>query len=146
MPAESTPAAPDLSPPPASPAPAAERKPPTPDSGVDEAGVETLARELWKALQHLEGEEKLRQALPIVTQLVELQPGKVELLQRKLAYALELGEEQIAIDAYLGLGAALEARLDAFSLRFLTSSAAEGVTTAIRVQPLTDARTSGRNG
>jgi hypothetical protein len=111
----------------------------------DDAGIETLVGELRKALHHLEGEEKLLQALPIVSQLVELQPEKVELLQRKLAYALKLGEEQVAIEAYLGLGAALEARLDSFSLRFLTSAAAEGVTTAIRVQPVTDARTAERD-
>jgi len=150
-PASSTPAAPlpaasPTSPAPAAPPPAAGQPPPTPDSAVDESGVETLAAELRKALQHLEGEEKLRQALPIVTQLAELQPGNVELLQRKLAYALKLGEEQVAIDAYLGLGAALEARLEAFSLKFLTSSAAEGVTTAIRVQPLADSGTAGRDG
>ncbi len=94
--------------------------------------VESLATELQEVLGALEGEERMRQALPILDQLVRLQPDRVDLLQRKLSYALELGEEEATVTAFLGLGACLERRLDGFSLRFLSSSSAGGgVTTAV---------------
>ena len=120
-------------------------EPSSADVEVDDIGVEGLAGELRDVLRELEGEEKLRQALPIVTQLLKLGPGKVELLHRKLAYALQLGEEEAAIEAYLDLGAALERRLESFSVRFLTSSASGGVTTAIRIEDRTAAAVAERD-
>jgi tetratricopeptide (TPR) repeat protein len=102
---------------------------------VDDAGEEeALASELRDLLRRLEGEEKLRQALPIVDQLLELQPDKLDLLLRKLRYALSLRNEEAAIDAYLALGASLERQLDSFSIRFLSSSSSDGVTAAVGVR------------
>lgn len=99
-----------------------------------ETDVEALAGQLGEILRDLEGNERRRQALPIVDQLLQFQPLRVDLLQRKLDFAIALGDEEAAIEAYLALGEALEQRLDSFSLRSLTSSAPEGVTAAIRIE------------
>lgn len=97
--------------------------------------VALLARELQQVLNGPEGEEKLRQALSVIEQLLHFEPEKVDLLERKLTYALALGEEEAAIRAYLDLGAALEKRLSLFSLRFLTTSSSSGsLTTAVTVE------------
>ncbi|MFQ5679319.1 MAG: tetratricopeptide repeat protein [Gemmatimonadota bacterium] len=104
---------------------------------VTEPDVAELAVHLQEILNGLEGEEKLRQALPVLDQLLQFEPEKVDLLQRKLTYAVALGEERAAIDAYLALGAALESRLPSFSLRFLTTSSSSGtVTSAVQVGEL----------
>lgn len=101
----------------------------------EETDMESLAGELQRVLNRLDGEARLRHALPLIDQLLEFEPEKVSLLQRKLEYALALGEEAAAIEAYLALGAALDKKLSTFSLRFLTSSSgSEGVTTAIKVE------------
>lgn len=102
------------------------------DSGDRAVEVEELAAELQRVLGGLEGEERMRRALPILEQLVRAQPERVDLLQRKLTYALALDEEEVAIEAYLALGSCLERRLTRFSLRFLTtSSTSGGATTAV---------------
>lgn len=102
------------------------------DSGDRAAEVEELAAELQRVLGGLEGEDRMRRALPILEQLVRAQPDRVDLLQRKLTYALALDEEEAAIEAYLALGYCLERRLTRFSLRFLTtSSTSGGATTAV---------------
>jgi tetratricopeptide (TPR) repeat protein len=95
---------------------------------------EALVSELRDVLRRLEGEGKLRQAIPIVDQLLELQPDKLDLLLRKLRYALSLRDDQTAIEAYLALGLALERNLDSFSIRFLSSSSSDGVTAAVAVR------------
>lgn len=116
-------------------APSASRSNGAPDRAAPSrpnGDVESLAAELQEVLGQLEGEERMRQALPILDQLARLQPDRVDFLQRKLSYALDLGEEEAAITAFLGLGACLERRLDGFSLRFISSSSAGGgVTTAV---------------
>lgn len=95
--------------------------------------VAALASELQAVLNRLEGEEKLRQALPVIDQLLRLEPGQLGLLQRKLAYALALDDERVAAEAYLELGEALEAKLSRFKLRRLSTSSTDGVTTAVGV-------------
>lgn len=105
---------------------------------VGEAGgkfdIRGLASELQNVLQRLEGEEKLRQALPLIDRLLRLEPDQVHLLQRKLWYALALDDEETAAEAYLDLGEALDARLSRFKLRRLSTSSSTGVTTAVEVE------------
>lgn len=109
----------------------------SPDLGPDaeELNVGQLAAELQEVLNGLEGEEKLRQALPVIDQLLQFEPEKVSLLQRKLTYALALDEEAVVIEAYLALGDLLAKKLTRFSLRFLTTSSSTGaVTCAVKVE------------
>lgn len=116
------------------PAGRAARYDPEPGSTGD-PDVSVLAGELQDVLNRLEGEEKLRQALPVIDQLLQFEPEKVTLLQRKLGYALALGKESAAIEAYLALGSVLASELTQFSLRFLTTSSDSGVvTTAVKVE------------
>lgn len=117
--------------------PPSESEPSKPETGSDDQPTElaTLAEELQHVLARLDGVERLRQALPIVNQLLEFDPERVELIQRKLAYALALGEEGSAVDAYLALGNVLDDRLQGFSLRILTTSSSDGsVTSAVSVE------------
>ncbi len=99
--------------------------------------VESLTVELQRALAELQGPDRLRRALVIVSQLLELQPDRFDLLHRKLGYAFTLSDESAAIEAYLALGECLERNLKSFSIRTLstTSSEASEVTSAITVQP-----------
>lgn len=88
------------------------------DSGPDEEIVD-LARELRRLSAGTEGEERLRRSLPVIDRLLALEPGQLDLLYRKLNYALALGEEEAALGAYRQLGEALGSRLDGFRLRFV---------------------------
>lgn len=107
------------------------------DASNAEVDVESLTIELQRALAELQGDDRLRRALVIVSQLLELQPDRFDLLHRKLGYAFTLSDEAAAIEAYLALGECLERNLKSFSIRTLstTSSEASEVTSAITVQP-----------
>ncbi|MFQ5689289.1 MAG: hypothetical protein ACE5HQ_03345 [Gemmatimonadota bacterium] len=94
-----------------------------------------LASRLEQVLQSLSGEGQLRQALPVVEQLLKLSPHEFGLLLKKLSYSVALGEEASAVEAYLALGVSLEKSLKGFSIRLLTTSSDSGdVTTAVRVE------------
>lgn len=126
--------------------------PPAPDPATppgaegDGAGpgeARTLGAELEDVLRRLTGEERMRRALPIVDQLLRLEPDRPRLLLRKLDYALALEEPEAAVEAYLALGELLEKRVPAFSLRLVSSSADSGAVTAVldaASRPAADAR------
>ncbi len=105
------------------------------DDGDGEALSAELTRELHRVLSRLEGEERFRHALPIIDHLLEIQPGRFELLHRKLAYAFTVGEQEAAVAAYLAIGECLDRHLPNFKLRSLSTSTDTGATTAaINVQ------------
>jgi len=117
------------------PSPRAERV----DGVVD---TDSLTSELNRVLSQLEGDERFRRALPIVEHLLEMQPGRFELLHRKLAYAFALGEEEAAVSAYLALGECLDRELATFQLRSLsTVTPAGAVTAAVSMEPVSDLET-----
>jgi len=114
-------------------APAPSPEPPVSDgtaSHVEEVDAEALSRELHTVLSQVEGEDRFRQALPLVEHLIDLEPGRFDLLHRKLAYAFAVGDEQAAVDAYLALGECLDRQLTSFKLRSLSTTAESGATTA----------------
>lgn len=100
----------------------------------DPEDIASLTHELERTLSELEGEDRLTRALQVVDRLLEFEPGRFELLQKKLAYSFALGDQANAVSAYLALGEALDAQLEAFSLRMISSSTDSGaVTAAIKV-------------
>jgi len=114
-------------------------RPPPAASPEEEADTESLTSELQRVLSQLHGEERFRHALPLVGHLLEIQPGRFELLHRQLAYAFALGEEEVAVSAYLALGECLDRELQTFKLRTLSTSTASGVVTAaVNVEPATE--------
>jgi tetratricopeptide (TPR) repeat protein len=142
-PTSTSPAHERLSPVPGTPVPAA----PTRDGPVvmgpslessfslDEVDPGELTRELQRVLSQLDGDDRFRHALPLVEHLLELQPGRFELLHRKLAYAFALGDEAKAVSAYLALGECLDRQLRSFTLRTLSTAAQSGaVTAAVKVE------------
>jgi len=111
---------------------------PATTAGGEQTEMASLTGELQRVLDGLDGDERMRRALPIIEQLIEFEPDKIELLQKKLTYALALGNDETAIEAYMALGSALERRLNSFSLRFLTTSSSTGsVASAIHVESRT---------
>lgn len=107
---------------------------PTPPS-FDVADTGSLTRELQRVLSSFDGDERFRLALPIIEALLELQPGRFELLHRKVAYAFALGDEAAAVQAYLALGGCLDAQFQSFTLRTLSTSTPSGsVTAAVKVE------------
>ncbi len=104
-------------------------------SSPDEADPGELLRELQRVLSQLDGDDRFRHALPLVEHLLELQPGRFDLLHRKLGYAFALGEEAKAISAYLALGQCLDRQLSSFTLRTLSTATQSGaVTAAVKVE------------
>ncbi len=116
----------------------------TDHEGFDEHDVsdidpESLTRELKEVLSRVEGEERFRRALPIIDHLLEIEPGRFDLLHRKLGYAFEAADEEAIVSAYLALGEWLNANLEGFKLRSLSTSTESGsVTAAIKVERLAD--------
>ena len=97
--------------------------------------VATLMHELQDVLSRLDGKERFRHALPIVEQLLQLEPDQFGLLHRKLGYAYALGEETATIEAYLALGECLDRHLSSFSVRALSTSTPSGsVKMALQVE------------
>lgn len=112
--------------------PAAGVGPPAGEPGAEARDeVRSLAAELEDVLRRLTGEERMRRALPIVDQLLRLEPGHPRLLLRKLEYALALEEPEALVEAYLAFGELLERRVPAFSLRLVSSSADSGTVTSV---------------
>lgn len=112
--------------------------PPEPPEGplpdTRDADAESLGRELNDVLSRVEGDERLRRALPLIDHLLEMEPGRFDLLHRKLGYAFEIGDEAAVVSAYLALGECLDACLEGFKLRSLSTSTESGsVTAAITV-------------
>jgi tetratricopeptide (TPR) repeat protein len=99
-------------------------------SHIEEVDAEALSRELHAVLSQVEGEDRFRQALPLVEHLIELEPDRFDLLHRKLAYAFAVGDEQAAVDAYLALGECLDRQFTSFRLRSLSTTAENGAITA----------------
>jgi tetratricopeptide (TPR) repeat protein len=97
---------------------------------IEEVDAEALSRELHAVLSQVEGEDRFRQALPLVEHLIELEPDRFDLLHRKLAYAFAVGDEQAAVDAYLALGECLDRQFTSFRLRSLSTTAENGAITA----------------
>lgn len=109
------------------------------DGGAGEVDAESLGRELEGVLSRVEGLERFRRALPLIDHLLEIEPGRFELLHRKLGYAFEIGNEQAIVSAYLALGECLDASLEGFKLRSLSTSTDSGsVTAAIKVECVAD--------
>lgn len=105
-----------------------------------DSDVVTLMHELQDVLSRLDGEQKFRHALPIVEHLLEFEPGRFELLHRKLGYAYALGEEAASVAAYLALGECLDRHLRSFTIRALSTSTPDGdVKTALKVEKLPEA-------
>lgn len=98
--------------------------------GEAEDELAELAAELGTLSNRPDGEERIRRSLPVIDRLLALEPGQMDLLHRKLSYALALGEEERALEAYRQLGEALEARLDGFHVRFLGTHPSGGAATA----------------
>ena len=120
---------------------------PTRRPSFDPADTASLTRELHRVLSRFEGEDGFRHALPIIEHLLEIQPGRFELLHRKLAYAFALGEESAAVEAYLAIGECLDARCESFTLRTLSTSSPTGdVTAAVKVERSPDAPSASRGG
>lgn len=120
---------------------AADTPTPTPGSDApsmpsfDVADTGSLTRELQRVLSSFDGDERFRLALPIIEALLEIQPGRFELLHRKVAYAFALGDETAAVQAYLALGECLDAQFESFTLRALSTSTPSGsVTAAVKVE------------
>jgi len=114
---------------------------PVPDPGLDtsEVDAESLGRELKEVLSRVEGDARFRRALPLIDHLLEIEPGRFDLLHRKLGYAFEIGDEGAVISAYLALGESLDASLEGFKLRSLSTSNETGtVTAAIKVECVAD--------
>ncbi|MDH3734088.1 MAG: hypothetical protein OEU54_11165 [Gemmatimonadota bacterium] len=115
---------------PATPRPSVE-----PSISFDTADLDSLTQELQRVLLECEGNDRFRHALPIIDHLLEIQPGRFDLIHRKLAYAFALGEEAAAIAAYLALGESLHKELRSFTLRTLSTSTPSGaVTAAVKVE------------
>jgi tetratricopeptide (TPR) repeat protein len=113
--------------------------PPEPTLALDAADTGALTRELHRVLSQVDGDDRFRHALPLIDHLLQLQPGRFELLHRKLAYAFALGEEGLAISAYLALGECLDRQLASFTLRTLSTSTQSGaVTAAVKVESSPD--------
>jgi len=110
-----------------------------PLSDRTEVDAESLGRELKNVLSRVEGDERFRRALPLIDHLLEIEPGRFELLHRKLGYAFEIGDEAAIVSAYLALGECLDASLEGFTLRSLSTSTESGsVTAAIKVECAAD--------
>jgi len=124
----------------------------TPQPGMaeipdDAADTDSLICELHRVLSQLHGEDRFRHALPLVEHLLEMQPGRFELLHRKLAYAFALGEEGAAVSAYLALGECLDRELQTFKLRTLSTSTPSGaVTAAVNVEPASESASRSLGG
>lgn len=82
-----------------------------------EPDLSGLAAELQTLLGRSDGADRLRMALPVIDRLLELEPHQIDLLQRKMNYALALGDEARVVEAYGQLGEALETRVAGFELR-----------------------------
>ncbi|MCG8470081.1 MAG: hypothetical protein MJB57_18045 [Gemmatimonadetes bacterium] len=83
------------------------------------------------------GTDGHREALRRVEEMLERRPGRVDLLLRKLQYAVAVGDEPAAVSAYLALGEGLDRTFHGFTVRTLSSSAEHGtVTAAIQVEEL----------
>ncbi|MDX1395483.1 MAG: tetratricopeptide repeat protein [Gemmatimonadota bacterium] len=111
-----------------------------PSTSLDHADPGAITRELHRVLAEARGEDRFRYALPLVEHLLEFQPGRFELLHRKLAYAFALGDEQATISAYMALGECLDRHLESFTLRTLSTATPSGaVTAALKVEASGDA-------
>lgn len=107
--------------------------------GPGEVDADSLARELQDVLSRVEGDERFRRALPLIDHLLEIDPGRFDLLHRKLGYAYEVGDEAVVVAAYLALGECLDATLAGFTLRSLSTATESGsVTAAIKVECVAD--------
>ena len=116
-----------------------------PSVSFDTTDLGALTRELQRVLSECDGDDRFRYALPIIDHLLERQPGRFDLLHRKLAYAFALGEEGAAVSAYLALGECLDEALGSFTLRMLSTSTSSGaVTAAVKVE--SSALTPGSQG
>ncbi|MFV1985894.1 MAG: hypothetical protein ACC682_01320 [Gemmatimonadota bacterium] len=115
--------------------PAASESTLDPGFSLDDADPGALTRELQRVLSQFTGDDRFRHALPLLEHLLDLQPGRFELLHRKLAYAFALGDEARAVSAYLALGQCLDRELHSFTLRTLSTATQSGaVTAAVKVE------------
>lgn len=114
--------------------PSAVERPPS------EADADSLGRALEDVLSRVVGDERFRRALPLIDHLLEIEPGRFDLLHRKLGYAFEVGDEAAVVSAFLALGECLDASLGGFKLRSLSTTSTESgsVTAAIKVECVAD--------
>lgn len=88
-----------------------------------------LAAELQALFGGIAGEDRLRRSLPLIDKLLRLEPHQMGLIQRKMSYALAVGDEEKALEAYAQLGQALESRVSAFEPHLPRADLATGSTT-----------------
>lgn len=93
-----------------------------------ELDLSGLAVELQTLLGRSDGEDRLRMALPVIDRLLELEPHQIDLLQRKLNYALALGDQARVVEAYGQLGEALETRISGLEPRAARPGSVNGST------------------
>jgi len=93
-----------------------------------------LAR-LNVVMSEVEADGCFQQALEVIDEMLALEPGRFELLSRKLHYAFAIRDEAAAVSAYLALGESLDRNLAGFTVRTLSSTTDTGsVTAAIQVE------------
>ncbi len=101
-------------------------------SFVEAAGdpMALLLARLNVIMAEAEGPGCFPQALEVIDEMLTIEPGRFELLSRKLHYAFAIRDEAATISAYLALGESLDHHLASFAVRTLSSSNAAGVVTA----------------